>query len=309
MAESKSKDQQAKKGPRFSQEQYDMLIRCSEKKDMTEWNQWRKENSNENILLEGANLVFAHLEDAFLLGSHLENAKLRCAYLNDANLANAHLEKADLVDTHLEGTNFKNAFLEGADFQIAIVSGSTSFCYCEVDRYTDFRGVGLDSARMDPGTKQLLEYNIRRMNWEDWYKEHWFLRWPVRLFWLISDYGRSTGRVVLTFFVLATAFALVYYFVPGLVNDLHGTGHWYSDLVRACYFSIVTMTTLGFGDMYADKQSIAGHILLSLQVLLGYVLLGALITRFAVLFTAGGPAGKFADEKKESEDDERKHNE
>jgi hypothetical protein len=30
------------------------------------------------------------------------------------------------------------------------------------------------------------------------------------------------------------------------------------------------------------------------QVILGYALLGALITRFAVLFTVGGPAGKFA---------------
>jgi len=32
---------------------------------------------------------------------------------------------------------------------------------------------------------------------------------------------------------------------------------------------------------------------------LSIVILGALVTRFAVLFTAGGPAGKFADEKKE----------
>jgi len=70
--------------------------------------------------------------------------------------------------------------------------------------------------------------------------------------------------------------------------------------LRSVYFSIVTMTTLGFGDMYASAHSlfrgIAGHILLALQVTLGYVLLGALVTRFAVLFTAGGPAGSFADE-------------
>ena len=60
------------------------------------------------------------------------------------------------------------------------------------------------------------------------------------------------------------------------------------------YFSIVTMTTLGFGDMYANKGSIAGQVILALQVILGYVLLGALVTRFAVLFTAGGPAGRFS---------------
>jgi len=54
------------------------------------------------------------------------------------------------------------------------------------------------------------------------------------------------------------------------------------------------MTTLGFGDMYANKGSIAGHVILAVQVILGYVLLGALVTRFAVLFTAGGPAGRFS---------------
>ncbi len=55
--------------------------------------------------------------------------------------------------------------------------------------------------------------------------------------------------------------------------------------------------TLGFSDMYANAQRVWGHILITVQALLGYVLLGALVTRFAVLFTAGGPAGKFTDEK------------
>ena len=57
------------------------------------------------------------------------------------------------------------------------------------------------------------------------------------------------------------------------------------------------MTTLGFGDIAANPDSWTGQTLLMIQVILGYVLLGALVTRFAVLFTAGGPAGKFADEK------------
>jgi hypothetical protein len=38
-------------------------------------------------------------------------------------------------------------------------------------------------------------------------------------------------------------------------------------------------------------------------MILGFVLLGALVTRFAVLFTAGGPAGRFADDKKKAADD------
>ena len=53
------------------------------------------------------------------------------------------------------------------------------------------------------------------------------------------------------------------------------------------------MTTLGFGDIYANPKSIAGHLCLIIQVILGYAFLAALVTRLAVLFTADGPARKF----------------
>ena len=56
------------------------------------------------------------------------------------------------------------------------------------------------------------------------------------------------------------------------------------------------MTTLGFGDIAANPDSWQGQVLLMVQVIFGYVLLGALVTRFAVLFTSGGPAGNFAEE-------------
>lgn len=374
------KEKEGKTERRFSQEQYDMLLRCSAKKDMTEWNKWREANPEEDVLLEGANIAqarrvspeqevlktaylreanlsgghlegadlrSAHLEKANLIGTHLEEAKLesadlegawlREAHLENANLLAAHLEDADLKfsdvegavlnSAHLERTSFFfarlkgayliEAFMEGASFEKAIVDGSTFLWECKVDRHsvqrrgTNFRGVSLDRVRIDPGTKQLLKYNIRRMNWEDWYKEHWFWRWPVKLFWGMSDYGRSTLRVVGVFFLLAFLFAGIYmncayWQPPGIISNLEvqaeiGEAWLHYCLrapVRAVYFSIVTMTTLGFGDMYANKGSIAGHVILCVQVLLGYVLLGALITRFAVLFTAGGPAGKFAEAKK-----------
>ena len=60
---------------------------------------------------------------------------------------------------------------------------------CEIDNKTSFRGVGLNNIRIDSEIKQLLEYNVRRMNWKEWYGKHRFLQGPVRLFWLISNYG------------------------------------------------------------------------------------------------------------------------
>jgi len=428
-----------KKGLRCDLDQYEMLKRCSDKKDITEWNQWRKRNPNEEILLEGIQIIKANLDDIDLSNAYLREVKLRGAYLKHVDLENAYLDRADLIlahlecadlaeahleranlsdahmefscfiDSHLEGINLRNAnlsdanlmgaslkkatchftnfdranllrtdmsgarlfaahlndaklgqdmevfeltsdkalknkyilarnikglefgadlrgailwyvdlrgaklsraLLQRADFRWAIVDGETTIRKCQVDRRTDFREVGLENARIDPATKHLLKYNGRRMNWEDWYKEHPKLKWLVKPFWWASDYGLSTWRIIGCFSWLSLLFAaiysnLAYWFPPGIISNLGIEPHlplWHYFLLlllRPIYFSVVTMTTLGFGDMYANAHSIWGHILLSLQVILGYVLLGALVTRFAVLFTAGGPAGKFADDKEE----------
>jgi hypothetical protein len=39
------------KDRQFDQEQYDMLLRCSEKGDIAEWNDWRREHASAPILL------------------------------------------------------------------------------------------------------------------------------------------------------------------------------------------------------------------------------------------------------------------
>ena len=291
----------SKKERQLDQEQYDRLLKCLKKgpEGIKEWNKWRDENPDEEIWLQGADLRHTNLQGAKLWLAKLQGAGFWGVDLQGANLKQANLQRAKLWFANLQGADLSYAKLQGARFMGAIVNGSTNFLGCEIDKNTDFRHAGLENVRIESGTKTLLKYNIRRMNWRDWYASKRFLQWPAKLFWSISNYGISTLRIVLSFFILALLFALAYYFVPGLIKDLHGTANWYSDLVRACYFSVVTMTTLGFGDMFANKQSMTGHILLMFQVILGYVLLGALITRLAVLFTADGPAGKYTPMNKE----------
>jgi hypothetical protein len=251
-----------------------------------------------NARLEGTNLSWALLQGALMFSTHLEGARLTRANLHGASLGLARMAEADLSFTNLQDANLALAFIEGTRFEAAAVNGGTLIWRSKIDRATNFTGVGLDTARVEPGMKQLLQYNVRRIAWETWYKAHGVLKWPVKAFWWMSDYGRSTGRIVGWFFGIALAFAILYFLAPGLVDhlDVEGRG-WVHRLVRSCYFSVVTMTTLGFGDMYAMSTSLWGHLLLTLQVLSGYVLLGALVTRFAVLFTAGGPEGNFVGEK------------
>jgi len=360
-SQSNSQEQQPKR--KFRQEQYDLLKRCSEKKNLAEWTQWYVEHTDEEILLEGANLRTAHLKGADLPGAHLEGANLAIANLEGAHLRGTHLEGANLWRAHLEGANLEGANLEGADLGAyledanlleanlsgarlvlanlqgadlsrAIVDGGTLIWKCDVDANTKFEGIGLGNIRIYPETRQLLEYNIRRMNWQEWYKKGWLLtqiakRLFIQPFWWISNYGLSTWRIIATFFALAVIFATVYFVwgafdyyclcikdQPGIVKDLFiplkaekpMSDVYYGAIIyfRSVYFSIVTMTTLGFGDMYANPTRAGcrwwiGHLFLIVQVILGYVLLAALVTRFAVLFTAGGPAGEFAEKEQKSE--------
>ena len=326
-------DHLADKPKRLDAQQYDLLKRCAAAHDAAEWNQWRQLNPVEEILLEGADLADAHLEGvnlsmanlrgAGLVGAHLQGAYLnladlrRChlslarldgaglsgANLTGADLTGAHLDgayllssnlaRAELRESHLNGTTIYGANLSGASFSAAIVDGGTYIWDCAIDNSTQFLGVGIDGARVEPGLKQLLEYNVRRHRWQTWYQRHNLQKWPVRLFWLMSDYGRSTGRIVVCFFAFAMFFALLYWAFPSMVANLEATAAgpiktWLVP-IRALYFSVVTMTTLGFGDLHANPNSLGGHLLLMTQVVLGYLVLGALLTRFSILFSAGGP--------------------
>jgi hypothetical protein len=213
------------------------------------------------------------------------------------NLRKADLRDADLERSFLQGTRFWETSMEGLILRLALVDSRTQIVKgCTVSTHTDPRGVPLDSIRIPPETLGQLKYCCRRLEWEDWYRDHGLLQWFVRFFWCLSDYGRSTRRIVYSFLLLSFVFAGAYTCLPRLTNL--STAHLLSRLVRASYFSIVTMTTLGFGDLHANSCATGiwfylSHVILSLHVLIGYVLLGALITRFAIMFQGSvGPVEK-----------------
>ena len=189
----------------------------------------------------------------------------------------------------------------------SIVDGETLLIRNEFDRKTNFSGVGLDSARVEEELKSKLKRNLRQLCWEKRYRKNPFYNF-FRPFWWVTDYGSSTIRLFYTFLGISLIFSALYLiphilldqipwvnypFVGGLeldagkypeIGGFNNTQILMLLWTRAFYFSIVTMTNLGFGDMYAYPLSSPGHILVGIQVILGYVLLGALITRLSILF-------------------------
>ena len=106
-----------------------------------------------------------------------------------------------------------------------------------------------------------------------------------------SDYGRSLALWALWSLLIALSFSLVYMPAPTWYPE------WFQEITpqfhqaidteanenltfwKSFYFSIVTFTTLGFGDVVAANTS--ARILVTLEVMFGYIMLGGLISIFA----------------------------
>ena len=106
-----------------------------------------------------------------------------------------------------------------------------------------------------------------------------------------SDYGRSLALWAFWSLLIAFSFSVLYMSGPSWFpeqlqeqmpkfHQVTGTDtglpltFW-----KSFYFSIVTFTTLGFGDVVADNTS--ARIFVTLEVIFGYIMLGGLISIFA----------------------------
>ena len=106
-----------------------------------------------------------------------------------------------------------------------------------------------------------------------------------------SDYGRSLALWAFWSLFFAFVFALAYMPLPTWVplwmhnwtpHFHQSTGAYSGEPLtfwNCFYFSIVTFTTLGFGDIVADNA--AARFLVTLEVIFGYLMLGGLISIFS----------------------------
>jgi uncharacterized protein YjbI with pentapeptide repeats len=100
--------------------------------------------------------------------------------------------------------------------------------------------------------------------------------WLFKIWWLFADCGRSFLRWALWAFGVALFFGLIYLFIGPTGFKPKPEGYtWFSFF----YYSIVTFTTLGFGDITPVKWYT--EILVTIEVILGYIMLGGLISILA----------------------------
>ena len=91
-----------------------------------------------------------------------------------------------------------------------------------------------------------------------------------RLIYRTSSYGESVGRVILTAFLIILAYAGIYSIKGGII--VQNEAQPIHSFLTSLYFSIVTFTTLGYGDLH-PVPSIGMRLLAGSEAFLGAFLL------------------------------------
>lgn len=207
--------------------------------------------------LHGATLSQADLSAADLRMARLEGSRLCSAVLVKASLAKANLSGADLTEADVE-----DAVLDGADLRESTLRSLRNF--------QKARWIGVDLREIDFTGAHLCRRFILDQNFiEEFRTQGRWSEWAYRIWWLTSDCGRSMLRWSFCTAVLAFLFAGIYPFLSIDYGD-HPTS------LSPVYYSVVTLTTLGYGDVV--PSSVPAQIVAMIEVVTGYFMLGGLLS-------------------------------
>ncbi len=220
--------------------------------------------------LSGAVFTDANLQNATLSGANMQAANLRCANLQGARLREVNLHGADLSRADLRRVDLEKGQVDGAVFHRADMRGS---CLAEVHGYERANWIGADIRDLEFTGAHLCRRFILDQNYlHEFRNRNRYSQALYYIWWLTSDCGRSALRWTLLTFGIVLLFAAFY----TQVDVDFGA---YPTPLSPLYFSVVTLTTLGFGDVLPKSQT--AQLLTMIQVFIGYVMLGGLLSIFS----------------------------
>lgn len=248
--------------------------------------------------LTGANLSFADISSA-----HFTNAQLFKANLSSARCWNTDFTSANLVEANLSAADFLNSKMFNTRLWHAIITNAKSLSQsnfenddlklkieCSVcekrfhearDTYTSLKQYFLSKGSYeDVHWASFKEMSMQRMI----FLQNKDVRYIPSLFAsLTSGYAEKPWRVVGSSFLIIFLYALVYYLSDAVI---------YSSMIAykpsfwdTFYYSIVTFTTLGYGD-FIPKANSAFRFLAGSEAFIGAFMVGLFVFTLARRYSA-----------------------
>lgn len=220
--------------------------------------------------LRHANFFGADLTEASFVEARLRRADMRTASMHGARLTKADLSMADFAHADLEDADLGCASVVRASFVEADLRRARLRCLSGFEKASFLRA---DIRDVDFSGAYLLRRHIIDENYLDEFRKRSGLhRAAYWAWWVSSDCGRSLLRWTLWTFALALLFGAAFHFVT---MDYQGHETW----IAPFYYSVVTLTTLGYGDVVPGSAAAQG--LAMAEVTIGYLMLGGLISIFS----------------------------
>ena len=222
-------------------------------------------------------LHYSDLSNCELTGSDFARSDILYA-----DFSGAYLPDCDFRNTNLTLTSFSHSNLSSADLRGAWITDidlvDSNLEFIKFNRRTMFHS--MDPSKVSGGSNPLFLSYARRRIFLRHFKEHSLVNRVFYYIWLaISDCGQSFTRWFAVSALLCIVFGIIYSRLSGdfsIANDRVPTPFSFY------YYSVVTFTTLGFGDIL--PKTLRAEILVTLEVILGYIMLGGLISIFASKF-------------------------
>jgi len=257
--------------------------------------------------LESAYLKGANLKGVYLRGAILKNCRLDSTCLENAEMIGADLQNAKLWNSNLTGVKLQNSNLRNAEFnektllfnanlyQSKIDNSTLKFAYANLDKivlqeknqlykkakevYRNlknyFRQEGLYDVSGDYYYRERLMEN--KCNREEKKIFIWIFDTLLKL---TTGYGEKPLNILLWWIGIIFVYAFTYDVFNGIYNGIaYNITSYNPKFFEALYFSIVTFTTLGFGDL-APKPGFF-QLFASFEALLGAIFMAMFIFVFA----------------------------
>jgi len=267
--------------------------RASSNKPMDNFNLKNADLSHINLVnkgsTEGYSLTNSDLYKANFEGSHCFKLNLSGSSLMKANFDNANLHFADLRGCNLLGAKFKNAKLENVLWDSEIIQEQQA-------RLSDSEEEQIDLYQQS----EEIYRNLRKICEEDGLFEtagnffqsemkmrrkqmprNSMKRAISKIVEFSCGYGELPFRIIMLSFIIIAFFAFVF-FLSGLqmgseVISLSNSTTSYEfvfNFLNSLYFSVITFTTLGYGDilpigiskLFASIEALMGGFILALFV-------------------------------------------
>ena len=256
-------------------------------------------NHNECILIFNRNTIFSNcefincnMEKSIFENIDLHNIKFKKTNLKDSIFTNPYMNKVYITDCDLRSCKIINPDVKGFEFEDNYLT--------KLDEYTFVDKIKIDKKyrksyemafKVYKSIASKFDANGLLNNGGEYYymakcMEYKYSRglskFKLAIFWLLCGYGERPTFALITSLEIVIIFAIMY-MITGLsvggykidyselvfsglpLNDLN------VDFMKSLYFSIVTFTTVGYGDITPEKLSI---FLSGIEMLLGVTMVG-----------------------------------